>query len=42
MDVRNKLIELLEQAESAVWWDSSDKSFVGKLADHLIANGVTV
>lgn len=39
--MRDKLIELLESAESAVYWDSSDQSFVNKIADHLIANGVT-
>lgn len=38
---RDKLIELLEKAESAVYWDSSDQSFINKIADHLIANGVT-
>ena len=41
MTDREKLIELLEGAESAVYWDSSDKGFVKKIADHLIANGVT-
>ena len=40
--MRDKLIELLESAESAVYWDSSDQSFINKIADHLIANGVTV
>lgn len=39
--MRNKLIELLEKAESAVYWDSSDQSFINKIADFLIANGVT-
>ena len=42
MDVREKLVELLEGAESAIYWDSSDKGFIEKIADHLIANGVTV
>ena len=37
---RAKLIELLESAESAVYWDSSDKGFIEKIADHLIANNV--
>lgn len=37
-----KLIELLESAESAVYWNSSDKGFIEKIADHLIANGVTI
>lgn len=39
---RRKLIELLESAESAVYWDSSDKGFIEKIADHLIANGVRI
>ena len=39
--MREKLIELLESAESAVYWNSSDKGFIDKIADHLIANGVT-
>lgn len=39
--MRDKLIELLQSAESAVYWDSSDESFINKIADHLIANGVT-
>jgi hypothetical protein len=39
--MRDKLIELLEKAESAVYWDSSDQSFVNKIADFLLANGVT-
>ena len=38
----NRLIELLESAESAIYWNSEDKSFIEKIADHLIANGVTV
>lgn len=42
MTDREKLVELLEAAESAVYWNSSDKSFIEKIADHLIANGVTV
>lgn len=42
MDTREKLIELLENAESAVYWNSSDGGFIGKIADHLIANGVTI
>lgn len=40
--VREKLIELLESAESAFYWNSNDKGFVEKIADHLISNGVTV
>ncbi len=39
---REKLIELLESAESTIYWDSSDKGFIEKIADHLIANGVTI
>lgn len=42
MNVRNLLVELLESAESAVYWSSSDKDFIEKIADHLIANGVTM
>lgn len=40
MTDREKLVELLETAESAVYWNSSEKSFVEKIADHLIANGL--
>ena len=39
---RGKLIELLESAESAVYWNSSDKGFIEKIANHLIDNGVTI
>lgn len=42
MDVMERLVELLEGAESAIYWDSSDKGFIEKIAYHLIANGVTV
>ena len=42
MTDREKLIELLESAESAIYWDSSDGGFIEKIANHLIANGVTV
>ena len=42
MDVREKLVELLEGAESAIYWDGSEKWFIEKIADHLIAHGVTV
>ena len=42
MNDREKLIELLGSAESAFYWNSDDKSFVEKIADHLIANGVAV
>lgn len=37
-----RLIELLESAESAIYWNSADKSFVEKIEDHLVANGVAV
>lgn len=40
MTDREKLIELLESAESAVYWNSEDKTFIQKIAEHLIANGV--
>ena len=42
MDTREKLIELLESAESAIYWNSDDRNFIQKIADHLIANGVTI
>ena len=42
MYIKEKLVELLEGAESAVYWNSSDKGFIEKIADHLIENGVTV
>ena len=37
---RERLIKVLESAESAVYWNSSDRSFLEKIADHLIAHGV--
>ena len=37
---RERLIRVLESAESAVYWNSSDRSFIEKIADHLIAHGV--
>ena len=37
---RERLIRVLESAESAVYWNSSDRSFLEKIADHLIAHGV--
>ena len=40
--MREKLIEILESTESAFYWNSSDKGFIEKIADHLIANGVTI
>ena len=42
MNDREKLIDILESAESAVYWNSDDRRFIEKIADHLIANGVTV
>ena len=41
MTDREKLIEVLESTESAIYWNSEDKGFIQKIADHLIANGVT-
>lgn len=41
MSERERLIELLKSAESAVYWNSSDQGFIQKIADHLLANGVT-
>ena len=40
--MKEKLMAILESAESAIYWDSRDSSFIEKIADHLIANGVTV
>ena len=40
MTGEEKLIKILESAESAFYWDSADKSFVEKIADHLIENDV--
>lgn len=37
---RERLIRVLESAESAVYWNSSDRSFIEKIADHLLAHGV--
>ena len=34
MGMREKLIELLESAESAVYWNSSDEGFIEKIADY--------
>ena len=42
MNDREKLIDILESAESAVYWNSDDCGFIEKIADHLIENGVTV
>ena len=42
MTDREKLIELLESAESAIYWNSDDRCFIEKIADYLIANGVTI
>ena len=38
---REKLVELLESAESSCYWNSEDKGFIQKIADHLYENGVT-
>lgn len=40
MSERERIIELLESAESAVYWNSSDQGFIQKIADHLLANGI--
>lgn len=42
MSDREKLIDILERAESAVYWNSDDRGFIEKIAAHLIENGVTV
>lgn len=42
MNDREKLIDILESAESYVYRNSDDRGFIEKIADHLIANGVTV
>ena len=42
MTDREKLIELLESAESAIYWNSEDEGFLHKIANHLLANGVTI
>lgn len=41
MTDREKLIEILENTESAIYWNSEDKGFIQKIADHLLTNGVT-
>ena len=41
-ELREKLVKLLESAESAVYWSSEDKNFIEKIADHFLANGVTI
>ena len=42
MDVREKLVELLQDGDNPVWgWFPNNATMI-KLADHLIANGVTV
>ena len=40
--MRDKLIELLKSATSRAYWNAGDTPFMSKIADHLIANGVTV
>ena len=42
MEIKKRLIELLEGAESAIYWNSDDRCFIEMVADHLIDNGVTV
>ena len=39
--MRDKLIELLKSATSRAYWNAGDTPFMSKIADHLIANGVT-
>ncbi len=39
-EMKDRLVELLEDSEGAVYWDSSDRGFIEKIADHLIENGV--
>lgn len=41
MKYKEKLIEILESAESAIYWNSEDKGFIQKITDHLLSNGVT-
>ena len=42
MDVREKLVELLQDGDNPVWgWFPNNATLI-KLADYLIANGVTV
>lgn len=40
MTGKETLLNVLESAESAIYWNSSDKGFIEKVADHLIANDV--
>lgn len=40
MTDKEKLVEILESAESAFYWNSEDKGVIEKIADHLLANGV--
>lgn len=42
MNTKEKIIEILNGAESAVFWDGSDQGFIEKIANHLISNGVTL
>lgn len=42
MTDRDRLKELLEKSEGAIYWNGADKNFIEKIADYLIANGVTV
>ena len=41
-NTREKLIELLELALSSINWEWGDWPNTEELADHLIANGVTI
>ena len=42
MNTRDRLIELLEKSDGAIYWNGADKNFIEKIADYLLANGVTV
>ncbi len=37
---RKRLVEVLEKSEGAIYWDSSNKNFIKKIADHLLDNGI--
>lgn len=41
MTDREKLIALLYNADDRAYWDTSNVEFLAKIADFLIANGVT-
>ncbi len=40
--MREKMIELLYNADENAYWDTSNLDFLGKIADRLITNGVTI